>query len=353
MIAIFAAQLEREFQADVAERTRLHGADAPASLLPRTDAQRRFDAVQAIFRKSVVAPADGRRPTHLVNVIVDQRTFEEGLAAHGLLPFPHDLPATDFAERRCETDTGINLLPDDVVLASLQGHVRRVVMNSAGVVIEMGRKQRLFTGAAREAAKLMATNCDHPGCDVAGTFAQVDHVIEWSDDGPTDPENSSLACGRHNPTKHTHYRVKRTERGHVIYHRRDGTPMLAVGRRHPDTLPPERAATDRTRPPAGQGAAGQRLSRQRGRRVRRSALRCGEPIRGVEQLCDLGPVVSSRRGRGRSNPTARDRRARTPGRPRATPDGRRGRAGSSASAGAAPTRRRPSPSRRSRRRPSW
>jgi hypothetical protein len=238
MIAIFAAQLEREFQADVAERTRLHGADAPASLLPRTDAQRRFDAVRAIFRNSVVAPADGRRPTHLVNVIVDQRTFEEGLAAHGLLPFPHDLPATDFAERRCETDTGINLLPDDVVLASLQGHVRRVVMNSAGVVIEMGRKQRLFTGAAREAAKLMATSCDHPGCGVAVTFAQVDHVIEWSEDGTTDPDNSSLACGRHNPTKHTHYRVKRTDRGHVIYHRRDGTPMLAVGRRHPDTLPP-------------------------------------------------------------------------------------------------------------------
>jgi hypothetical protein len=110
-------------------------------------------------------------------------------------------------------------------------------MNSAGVVIEMGRRQRLFTGAAREAAKLMATECDHPGCGVACTFAQVDHVIEWSEDGCTDPENSSIACGRHNPTKHTHYKVKRTGRGYVIYHRRDGTPMLAAGRRHPDELP--------------------------------------------------------------------------------------------------------------------
>jgi hypothetical protein len=110
-------------------------------------------------------------------------------------------------------------------------------MNSAGVVIEMGRRQRLFTGAAREAAKLMATECDHPGCGVACTFAQVDHVIEWSEDGSTDPENSSIACGRHNPTKHTHYKVKRTGRGYVIYHRRDGTPMLAAGRRHPDELP--------------------------------------------------------------------------------------------------------------------
>ena len=248
MVAIFDAELEREFRADVAERTQLHGPDAPSSLLPRTDAQRRYDALQAIFRKSVIAPADGRSPTPLVNVVVDQRTHEEALAAHGLVPWPDDLAQLDLSRRRCETDSGINLLPDDVVRASLQGHVRRVVMNSAGVVIEMGRKQRLFTGAAREAAKLMATSCDHPGCGVAATFAQVDHVTEWSDQGTTDPENSSIACQRHNPTKHTHYRVKRTGRGYVIYHRRDGTPMLAAGRRHPDELPPdERQLTELAR----------------------------------------------------------------------------------------------------------
>jgi hypothetical protein len=195
--------------------------------------------LQTIFRKAVTAPADGRMRATLVNIVVDQRTHEEALARHGLVPFPDDLAEVDLSKRRCETDTGIALLPDDVVQASLLGHVRRVVMNSAGVVIEMGRRQRLFTGAAREAAKLMATTCDHPGCGVACTFALVDHMIEWSDDGTTDPENSSIACGRHNPSKHTHYRVKRTGRGYVIYHRRDGTPMMAVGRRHPDELPPD------------------------------------------------------------------------------------------------------------------
>ncbi len=237
MVAIFNAAVEREFQADVAERTRIHGADAPSPLLARTDAQRRYDALQAIFQKSVTAPANGRMPTPLVNIFVDQRTHEEALAAHGLIPFPHDLADLDPSQRRCETDTGIVLLPDDIVRASLHGHVRRVVMNSAGVVIEMGRKQRLFTGAARDAAKLMATNCHHPGCGIAATFAQVDHMAEWSNNGTTDPDNSSIACQRHNPTKHAHYQVKRTEHGYVIYYRRDGTPMLAAGRRHPDQLP--------------------------------------------------------------------------------------------------------------------
>ena len=237
MIAIFNAEVEREFHADVTERTRLHGSDAPASLLARTDAQRRYDALRSIFAKSVTAPTDGSTPTPLVNILVDQRTHEEALATHGLIPFPHDLADLDYSQRRCETDTGINLLPDDIVRASLHGHIRRVVTNSAGVVTDMGRKQRLFTGAARDAAKLMATRCDHPGCNVPVSFAHVDHMNEWSDNGPTDPENSTIACRRHNTTKHTHYQVERTTNGYIIYHRRDGTPMLAAGRRHPDQLP--------------------------------------------------------------------------------------------------------------------
>jgi hypothetical protein len=173
----------------------------------------------------------------LVNVFVDQRTHEEALHSHGLLPHPHDLADLDYSQRRCETDTGINLLPDDIVRAALQGHVRRVVMNSAGVVIEMGRKQRLFTGAARDAAKLMATRCHHPGCNIPANFAHIDHMTEWSNDGPTDPDNSTIACQRHNTTKHTHYHVERTTNGYIIYYRRDGTPILPVGRRHPDLLP--------------------------------------------------------------------------------------------------------------------
>jgi hypothetical protein len=237
MIAIFNAEVEREFHADVTERTRIRGSDAPSSLLPRTDAQRRYDALCSIFQKSATAPTDGRTPSSLVNILVDQRTHEEALAAHGLIDRPDDVADLDHSQRRCETDTGINLLPDDIVRASLHGHVRRVVMNSAGVVIEMGRKQRLFTGAASDAAKLMATTCNHPGCNVAAAFAQVDHRVEWSDDGATDPENSSIACRRHNATKHTHYRVERTLNGYVVHHRRDGTPMLPVGRRHPDELP--------------------------------------------------------------------------------------------------------------------
>ncbi len=154
--------------------------------------RRRIDAEMAATVAGGSARANPRCGDQLVDSIdvlleqAEQLGFDDARTGlkHGLIPFPDDLPSIDFAERRCETDTGLALLPDDIVRATLQGHVRRVVMNSAGVVIEMGRKQRLFTGAARDAAKLMATSCDHPGCAVGVTFAQVDHVTEWSDDGP-------------------------------------------------------------------------------------------------------------------------------------------------------------------------
>lgn len=234
MAAIFDAAVEAEFQADVAERTRLHGPDAAASLLPRTDAQRRFDALQTIFRKSVSVPPEAKPPKPLVNIIVDQRSFEESLFAHGYGPDPIDLPDLDPSLRRCETSTGTAILPEAALKAALIGHVRRVVVNSAGVVINMGRKQRLFTGNAREAAKLMAHRCEFPGCDISVTYAEVDHVDEWErDDGQTEPGNSSIACKMHNRAKHRGYRAQRRPDGQIVYHRPDGSPMTPVGRRPP------------------------------------------------------------------------------------------------------------------------
>ncbi len=241
MKAVFDRFVEAEFQVDVAERTRLHGADAPASLLSRTDAQRRFDAIKMIFRKAVSVPADAVEAVPLVNYVIDARTFEEGLADHGFIPLPVDLPTLDLSERRCETSTGVVVLPDDVIRAALHGHIRRVLMNSAGVIVAAGRKRRLFTGAAREAAKLMARHCDFPGCAVGAEHAQVDHLDEWvRHQGRTDTTNAGIECNSHNILKHQGYRAVRDPKGRVIFHRPDGTPMLPVGRRYrsrePDDL---------------------------------------------------------------------------------------------------------------------
>ena len=63
----------------------------------------------------------------------------------------------------------------DVLRAALAGHVRRTVVDSDRVVIDLGRRQRLFTGNARQAAKLLVRRCEHVGCELPGDWCEVDH----------------------------------------------------------------------------------------------------------------------------------------------------------------------------------
>ena len=239
MLGIFERFVEDEFRADVAARTELHGPDAPASLLPRTDAQRRFDALLRIFRTASSMPAGARAPEPVVNIVCDIETFETLLARHRLIPFPDDLPLTDLARSRSETDSGIVVPPEHLLQAALQGHVRRVIVDADGVVLDMGRKRRLFKGAARVAAKLMACHCGHPGCTIGAHYAEVDHLDEWHrDGGATDVANSGIRCRSHNPIKHRLGLVdRRSKTGQVVTFRRDGTPMLPVGCRLPEFEP--------------------------------------------------------------------------------------------------------------------
>jgi Domain of unknown function (DUF222) len=70
-------------------------------------------------------------------------------------------PTIDPAKRRCETITGNLMQADEILYRMLIGHVRRVVYDSYGTVIDLGRKRRLFTGSAREAIM-------HPDARCAG-----------------------------------------------------------------------------------------------------------------------------------------------------------------------------------------
>src|SRR5690606_34735183 len=57
-------------------------------------------------------------------------------------------PAT-WTERRCHTSRGTAVHPRQLLRAALTGYVRRVVVDSQGVVVDWGRQRRFFTGDAR------------------------------------------------------------------------------------------------------------------------------------------------------------------------------------------------------------
>jgi len=224
MLEVFAAYVDAEFRSEWDAGRALHGDAMTADLLERTTSQREFDALHAIFLAATRQPANGAEPSvsvPTVNIIVDEQTWSDHLAHAG--GAPHDTGPTG-TEQRCETDRGLPIDPRDAVAAILTGRIRRVVYDSAGVVIDLGRTQRLFRGSTREAVWLQGRQCLWPGCGV--TAHQQDHTDEWaSDHGPTSTHNAGPMCSRHNRWKHHGYRTWRDPDG--IWHttRPDGTPL--------------------------------------------------------------------------------------------------------------------------------
>ena len=118
-------------------------------------------------------------------------------------------------------------LPAGVVAGfSLNAHVRRVVLAADGTVVDLGRRRRLFTGAARDA--IMATNprCVWAGCRVRACHCQADHLQPWAAGGVTATPNGAPLCGYHNRHKTTSgYRITRQPDGTFHTIRPDGTTV--------------------------------------------------------------------------------------------------------------------------------
>ena len=255
-----------EYETDVAVRAAEHGDQASQHDLPRTASQRRFDAFIAMTKAAQAhlasltnsnagyeeSPADGlaqlryaiARKAGVVNVVIDHATYRHLLADAELLPSRADINADladwlghpdDLMKRKCETAEGVPVHPHDVLRMLLDHHVRRVIVDGKGVVTNMGRLQRLFSGPAREAAKLFVRRCQHPGCDLPAEFCEVDHNIEWCDGGVTSLDNANILCGHHNRWKHTNgSSTRQAVSGHSYTVRVDGTIILPVGATEPD-----------------------------------------------------------------------------------------------------------------------
>ncbi|MEM9749274.1 MAG: DUF222 domain-containing protein [Actinomycetota bacterium] len=261
-LTVFDAFVEREYRLDLeaVRRSEPHGSDGsdgsgsrpPGVHLPRTAGQRRYDAFIAMARAAGAALDAGIpcgvgdwSPDLRIDVLFTAEHFAQMLSEHGLAPADLDgelRDATDLLDdpasvldRRCETTTGIQLDPHDVLRSALDATVRRVVVDSAGVVVDLGRTQRLFSGSARAAATLLIRTCEHAGCEIPGDWCEVDHADEWHDDGgSTDQANARILCRWHNRWKHrSGFRVERGVDGRSCTVRPDGTIVLAVGQRPP------------------------------------------------------------------------------------------------------------------------
>lgn len=214
------AEFLQDWETGVAE----HGDEMCPARMARSDTQRRADALHAVFLAATGGGAGAATGAGLtVNLVIGYDRFQRELTTMlGGQPAPLD--ALDLWQPS-ETVDGYQLDPRDVVVAAAMGHVRRVVVDSAGVAVDVGRRQRLFTGPLRDAVMLSSARCVWPGCSRPTSQCQADHVLPHVNDGPTNAINGAPMCGHHNRWKTSGYTTRRDSDRHWHHHRPDGTEI--------------------------------------------------------------------------------------------------------------------------------
>ena len=176
--------IEREmFEADWAAAKERLGREPNGLELERTPAQRRADALVEMATRARAAPADGRRPVPLFNVLVGYETFAG--------------PLLELFNRTVIT-------PGTAARWLAEADIERIVFDGASRVIDVGTTTRFFRGALRRGIEVRDRTCFHPSCDEPPLQPQIDHIHEAGKGGPTTQSNGRLGCGFHNRWRNHH-----------------------------------------------------------------------------------------------------------------------------------------------------
>ena len=171
--------IERQlFEDDWAVAHAARGSGARPADLPRTAAQRRHDALIEMARNSRAARHGRfRKPDPLITVLVGAGTLTH----------------------MCELADGTVVSPGQVFPLLPTADIERIVFGSPSRVIDVGVRERFFTGALRRALEVRDRRCTHPsGCDEPAENCQGDHIVPYSSGGLTTQENGRMWCGAHN-----------------------------------------------------------------------------------------------------------------------------------------------------------
>ncbi len=165
---------------------------------------RQFRAAVLMAKRAMARSAEDLvLPEPLLNVQMDWDTYEREVAAYAAgEPGPGANQIFEYGYRS-QTLDDIPMTPAHAFAIGIRARLRRLVIDAKSRKVDLGRAERLYTGAAREAVMQRDRHCQHPGCDMPGVWCDVDHILEWSDGGETSPENGQLLCRWHHTRKST------------------------------------------------------------------------------------------------------------------------------------------------------
>ena len=154
---------------------------------PRTAGQRRADALTGLCRRALDAgelpQVNGEKPHVLVTVSHETLMRRVG-AAPAQLAWTGPITAADARLLACDCD----VIP--------------AVLGSAGEVLDIGRKSRVWPIAIRRAIELRDRTCRYLDCAAPAEHCDIHHKHHWADGGPTSYDNGILACRNHHTQVH-------------------------------------------------------------------------------------------------------------------------------------------------------
>jgi len=159
---------------------------AEQAAAPRDD-DRSFDELRADALVGLITGARrvGRRVPQVV-MLIDGQTLGGGV---------HERTV-------CETGAGQPVPPETVRRVACDADVVPVVVDSHGVVLDMGRTRRTATAEQRTALRVMYRTCAHPECVVGFDACDIHHVTPWHPVGLTDLDNLLPLCTVHHHQVH-------------------------------------------------------------------------------------------------------------------------------------------------------
>jgi hypothetical protein len=218
----------------------------PAAGDRRTPAQRRaqalYDLSRVVTDHGLAGTGKATRPRINVHVpfdtlqnLVDRaRAAELGRELPGLTPAMTPQAVLDGPQFEDGTPISRALLDK----LACDGELSRYIFGPKSEVLDVGRSQRTFTHARRDAIVARDRHCQFPGCTAPPVICECHHVTHWTrDHGDTNVANGILLCWYHHDDVH--------RRGIEIHRRAD---------RWVFTHPNGREIADRTAVPADDGS---------------------------------------------------------------------------------------------------
>jgi len=134
----------------------------------------------------LVQHGNGSKGRAEVTVFVDADSLANG---------PHDHTVR-------ETRNGTPLSFDTIERLCCDALIRRVVIDAAGNVIDVGRRSRTATDAQWAALNAMYSSCAWADCDRPVSWCQAHHIHQWEHGGLTDLDNLLPLCSKHHHAVH-------------------------------------------------------------------------------------------------------------------------------------------------------